>query len=132
MARKRLIIVEDSAAVRRRIRAVAETVRGVLVVAEARTVDGALQAIHEHNPHILVLDMRLAGGTSGMRVLDFLRKLPAPPMVILLSVDADQLDSARTLFPEVRHVIDKVLALHRLPDLLADCVAEFPARNLIR
>ena len=98
-------------------------------MAEARNVDGALQAIHEHHPHILVLDMRLAGGTSGMRVLEFLQELPAPPTVILLSVDAEQLGSSRAHFPQVRYVMDKVLELHRLPNLLADCVAELSTRN---
>jgi two-component system CitB family response regulator len=66
------VIVEDDARVAHNHRALVELVPGFEVTAVAHGAAAAMQAVHEHHPDLVLLDLFLPDG-SGLSVLDELR-----------------------------------------------------------
>lgn len=78
----RLLIADDSSAIRRRIRRLVETITGAVVVAEAETAAEAVSRSLAHRPDVVVLDIEMPG--SGISVLRRLRAhLPETEFVML-------------------------------------------------
>lgn len=78
-----VFLVEDSAAIRERLRlAVAEC--GGTVVGEAATQDDAIRAIRQCHPQLLILDIALAQG-NGIEVLRRVKTETPAILVIVLS-----------------------------------------------
>ncbi|MFH1853258.1 MAG: LytTR family DNA-binding domain-containing protein [Candidatus Neomarinimicrobiota bacterium] len=73
------LIIDDEAPARRVIQKYLEDVPGVTVAAECRNAFEALEALHEHHPDLIFLDINMPK-LSG---LDFLRTLSRPPLVII-------------------------------------------------
>lgn len=119
-----LLIVEDSAGVRKRIRAAVQRVARIRVVGEAADAATAIALVERHEPDLLTLDLRLANESSGVDVLRHLAPRRHGPRVIVLSTGVAQLRDGRDHLPGVEHVLDKVMDFHRLPDLLAELSGE--------
>jgi DNA-binding NarL/FixJ family response regulator len=64
-----IFLVEDSAPVRERLAEMLHAIPGVSLVGEADDADHAIQDILACRPDIVMLDLNLAGGTSGFDVL---------------------------------------------------------------
>ena len=80
----RVLLADDSPAVTRELRQLLETIPGVRVVGVADCGVAALDAVREHDPHLLILDVEMPNG-SGLHVLDRLPPLPRRPIVLMLS-----------------------------------------------
>ena len=80
----RVLLVDDSASVRRRLALLLEEMGEVQVV-EAADVASALEEARRLGPDVVVLDIRLRGGETGLAVLDVLERLEEPPLVIVLT-----------------------------------------------
>jgi CheY-like chemotaxis protein len=79
----RVLVIDDSAAVRTRLVRMLEDLGGV-DVEQAEDADGGLEAARRAHPDAVVLDIRLREG-SGLEVLQALKTEPSPPLVIMLT-----------------------------------------------
>lgn len=86
---KRVVLVEDSPIIRERLRETIDVIDGLSVVAEADDTVEALRLINYINAAIYVLDIRMPGG-GGMLVLEHLKALPNPPVVIIFTSFANE------------------------------------------
>lgn len=82
----RVVIVDDQPIFRDAARNLLAA-RGYHVVAEAGCAAGALDAVEEHAPHAVLLDVRL-GGDDGFAVCGTLTRR-RPELAILLASDTD-------------------------------------------
>ncbi|HNY08440.1 MAG TPA: LytTR family DNA-binding domain-containing protein [Tenuifilaceae bacterium] len=58
--------------------------KDIQVLGASENIDQAMQAVREHNPDILFLDIEMPGG-SGFELLERLRKTPYNPAVIFIT-----------------------------------------------
>jgi DNA-binding NarL/FixJ family response regulator len=65
----RVLIADDSAQIRLRLAAMLDSIDGVEVVGDAESMQGALAAITELKPDLVILDLHLPDG-SGFNVLE--------------------------------------------------------------
>lgn len=77
----RVLIVDDELPARSRLGAMVAEIGGWDVVAEAGNGHQALQAVTEHEPDVVLLDIRMPG-MDGVEMAVHLAQLPAPPAVI--------------------------------------------------
>lgn len=90
----------------------------------ARCVDGeeALQAVRDHAPDVLVLDLRMRG-KDGLEVLRELQAGGSPTRVVLLTAGLDDDDVLEAIRLGVRGVVLKEMA----PRLLIECLQKVHA-----
>ncbi|MEV6022823.1 response regulator transcription factor [Streptomyces sp. NPDC052036] len=85
----RVAVVDDEALVRSGFSLILNAADDIEVVATATGAD-ALDAVREHRPDIVLLDIRMPD-VDGLTVLRELRALPEPPVVAMLTTfDADE------------------------------------------
>lgn len=80
-----VLVVEDSAVVRSRIRSMLSELKQVGDVSEARSAQEALRVFDATRPQVVILDIRLAGGSSGLDVLRHIKEQPQPCTAIMLT-----------------------------------------------
>jgi DNA-binding response OmpR family regulator len=84
----RILVVDDSPAIRARLVAMLREVPGV-EPHEAGDAESALVAIRESTPELVVLDVHMPG-KSGLEALPLIKALPSPPVVIILTSDPSE------------------------------------------
>lgn len=80
----KVYLVEDSAVLRERLEAMLATIPGARIIGFASGADDAIRGIAMHEPHVVVLDLKLAQG-SGFDVLRALRGAAPQANVYVLS-----------------------------------------------
>lgn len=84
-----MVVVDDEALVRSGFELILNAADGIEVVATA-TGAGAVAAVREHHPDVVLLDIRMPD-VDGLTVLRELRAQPAPPVVAMLTTfDTDE------------------------------------------
>ena len=68
-----IFLVEDSAPIRERLAAMLGGIPGATLIGEAADADAAIRDILASRPDVVMLDLGLAGGTSGFDVLRAVR-----------------------------------------------------------
>jgi DNA-binding NarL/FixJ family response regulator len=116
-AQLRVVIADDSVVIRERLREFLRELQPVAVVAEAGDAAGTIDAITQHAPDVLILDLFMPGG-GGIRVLERLRGAPERPVVIIHTnfPDPEYVKACRRLGAE--HFLDKSDDPATLMDLL--------------
>ncbi len=85
----RVVVVDDEALARSGFGLILNAAPGIEVVATASGAE-ALAVVGEHEPHVVLLDVRMPD-VDGLTVLAGLRALPEPPVVAMLTTfDADE------------------------------------------
>ena len=112
----RVLVVEDSAAVRTRV---VDLLReaGHEVVGEAATTDVALQLQRTLRPEAIVLDLQLLDG-NGMEILPVLKSHHPPPVVVVLTNSAQAECRRRCLFLGADYFFDKSHDFESVADAL--------------
>jgi CheY-like chemotaxis protein len=99
MVRKEVLILDDDADIRILVRKILEGAG--LVVREAGTVAQALGMVRERAPHLILLDLALAGNDSGFQFLEAKRADPtlsqSPVVVLTASKDRNSVYRAISL-----------------------------------
>jgi DNA-binding NarL/FixJ family response regulator len=113
----RLVLVDDQTLVRSGIRQLLEIVDEIDVVGEAASAEEAIRAIDEAVPDVVLLDVRMPGG-SGIAVLKTLEAAGRlPPTILLTTFDDDDI-----LMDGLRHgakgFLLKDISLDRLVDAI--------------
>ena len=110
----RIVIVEDSKVVRRRLEELLETVPGAEVVGTAEGVQEALEVIWRTLPDAVILDLRLKDG-SGMAVLELIKKTrPATTVVVLTNHGTDE-HRVKALSLGADRFLDKTADFDQIP-----------------
>ncbi len=84
MGKKRVFIADDSSALRERLVAMLGEMDEVEVIGQARNVTEAIELIRESRPEVVILDIRMPGG-SGIDVLENIKSEGPSPVVIMLT-----------------------------------------------
>ena len=118
----RLVIADDHAVVRMRLRFVLKINPEIEVVAEAADGDEAMKAVREHNPDILLLDIRMPG-RDGLSALDeILAAFPKLKVLMLSTSDAEE-DIFRSIEAGARGYVVK----DNRPEIIVDAVNKVAA-----
>lgn len=80
----RLLIADDSELIVDRLIASLEAIKGVEIVETVGTVERASEAVRTLNPDVVILDMRMPGGT-GLDVLESMKRDQVSCVVIVLT-----------------------------------------------
>ena len=89
MEKLKVLICDDSATVRKRLVTMALDVPEVNVVGQADDAPASMDAIRRTLPDVVILDIRMPGG-SGIDVLRQLKKAKPAPIVIMLTNFANE------------------------------------------
>jgi DNA-binding NarL/FixJ family response regulator len=113
----KVLVVDDSAAIRRRLASTLRELAGVEFVAEATDGSGALWYARTLNPDVVLLDLSLPG-PSGIEVLMRLKSASSPPVVIVLTNNANEPYRAACLGRGADYFFDKSKQFDEMVDLL--------------
>lgn len=80
----KVLIVDDSAIVRERLKAMLCEITELENISQARDSLEAISSFQKLNPEVVILDIRMPGG-SGIDVLKEMKKATKPPLVIVLT-----------------------------------------------
>ena len=118
-----IFLVEDSAPIRERLAAMLGGIPGATLVGEAADADAAIREILATRPDIVVLDLGLAGGTSGFDVLRAVR--PLAPEIDFYMLSNYAADPYRQLAERLGacEFFDKSRELGRARELIAQRAA---------
>jgi len=117
MNKLKIFLSDDSAAIRQHLLNVALDLPEMVVVGQAEDVRGSLDGIRQTRPDVVILDIRMPGG-SGIMVLREVKKMNPAPKVIMLTNYAyaqyqkEYEDAGADFF------LDKSTEFERLPQVL--------------
>ncbi len=116
-----VLIADDSAPLRGRLREILSRQPGVKVVAEADDAVGSVAAIRLFQPQAVILDLRMPGG-GGFKVLEAVRGMENRPTVIVLTNYVDPPYRQKCLAAGATHFLDKSSEFDQVASLLDDLV----------
>jgi DNA-binding NarL/FixJ family response regulator len=79
----RVVLADDHTALRRSLRRVLGGERDIEVVAEATDLSMAMRELHDHLPHVLVLDLRLPDGSRVETIRRVRAQVPDTEIVVV-------------------------------------------------
>jgi two-component system, NarL family, response regulator NreC len=82
----RVVLADDHASVRRNLKQLLDREDGITVVAEAADVSTAAQHVRGHRPHVLVLDLKMPGGSS-LETIARLRSVVPDTQTVVLTME---------------------------------------------
>lgn len=115
----RVLIVDDSAAVRSRLAAMIGEQDGVTEVIEAGDGDEALAIIGRQRLDVVILDLHLPG-TNGLAVLGTLGRATQRPRLVVLTNDATELHRRECTLLGADHFFDKSSEFDRVVALMVE------------
>lgn len=122
----KVLLVEDFAPIRDRLCELVQTVPGARIVAQADEPEAALAAIRESEPDVVIVDLQLKAGTSGLTILEWLREHRPATQAIVLSNSAYAQMRKVCLDLGARLFLDKAGEFLRLPAVLAELSEHYP------
>jgi DNA-binding NarL/FixJ family response regulator len=87
----RVVLADDHALMRHGLLLALEDEDGVEVVSQADDMASAVHQAYLHKPDVLVLDMRIRGGSAVMAIAQLRKRLPATKVVVLSMSDSPAL-----------------------------------------
>jgi len=105
-ARKRILLVEDHALLRRGLKTLIETEPNLAVCAEADTRQGGLDAIAASKPDLVIADLSLKDSDGLQMIKDIKRRFPRLP-VLALSMYEEGIYAERALRAGARGYVTK-------------------------
>ena len=115
---KKVLIVDDSAVVRRNLKKLLLGQPGIGAVSETHSVDSTLQHLATERPDAIIVDIQLPDGT-GFEILEYLALQHSHPFTVVLTNFPDQRNRERAFALGVNHFLDKSFEYERLIEVLA-------------
>lgn len=81
----RLVLVDDHPVIRAGVRALVEGQEDMVIVGEAADTATAREVVERTHPDVVLMDLNLGAGASGVDATAGLRALPDPPRVLVLT-----------------------------------------------
>jgi DNA-binding NarL/FixJ family response regulator len=119
----RIFIVDDSVLLREELTAMLSESDGVEVIGFARNASEALQAIPLARPDVVILDIRMPGG-SGFDVLTQLKKNEPSPVVIMFTNYGDPQVRKKCLEAGADFFVDKSTEFQKVAGILEELVLQ--------
>jgi two-component system response regulator DevR len=91
MARQRILLVDDHEVVREGLKAILEGHPNFEVVAEAATARDAVEKTRTHKPDVVVMDIRLKGGSGIEACQEITSQFPNVKVIMLTSYAEDEM-----------------------------------------
>ena len=113
----RVLIVDDSEVLVQRLTSRLREITGVEVVGQAGNVSDAVQEIRRAKPDVVILDIRMPGG-SGIDVLESMKNDQPQPIAIMLSNYSDQPYRRKCEKSGARYFFDKSAEFHKVAEVL--------------
>jgi two-component system response regulator NreC len=110
----RVLLADDHAQIRRSLRLLLEDEHDIDVVAEAGDLGSVMSALDRERPDVLVLDLRMPGGSSGETIERLHERSPATRIVVV-SMDENPVFAERALASGALGFVTKELADEELP-----------------
>jgi len=111
----RVLVVEDNREMQLIIEALLDKCLSDPVVQVRATPEEAMEELRKFRPELLILDMNLSGGHSGLSVLDYLRQARPDLPVLVYTGYEDQ--ALRVLELRERTGLQHLAVLHKGPDI---------------
>ncbi len=92
----RVVLADDHAFMRRSLRLLLDREEAVQVIAEAEEMTTAVRHVHNDKPHVLVLDLRMPGGST-LETIGKLRERAPDTKVVVLTMEDDPLFAQHAL-----------------------------------
>ena len=121
---KRLLIVEDQELVAMTIASIVRRLNYDLV-GSAATAERALELVDQHQPHVVVMDLRLKGGRDGVETARAIQAR-GPARVVFLTGSGDVESIARMRSVEPAGIVLKPFLRVDLQRQLAAAAADMP------
>ena len=118
-ARLSVLIVEDSSVVRRRLRSLFTELGYIGPMSEASNAPEAIRKVESARPDYVILDVRLANGTSGLEVLKHIRDISHACTVIMLTNLAYEEVQHECMSLGADHFFNKATEFERVVDVLS-------------
>jgi len=118
----RIVIVDDHAVVVKGLESLLSLEPDLAVVATCDNGKATLEAVRQHHPDIVLLDL-LMPGLDGLDVLRILKTQPDAPRVILLTANIDDQEVVRAMELGVEGIFLKEMP----PHLLLQCIRKVHA-----
>lgn len=122
LAEVKVLVVDDSVAVRGRVCAMLREYAFVALVWEAGSVDEARQLVRQNEPDAVVLDIHMPDA-SGLTLIPSLRALSSQPVVIVLTNDPTHAHRRESLAQGAHHFLDKSRDFEELSPIIAAAAA---------
>lgn len=90
---RKVLIVDDSAVVRERLKQLLAEIEGLQVAAEAARAEEGGALARRLKPDVVIIDVRMRNG-AGIRSLHVMKHIDPPPRIIVLTNEA---------YPEIRN-----------------------------
>ena len=116
-AKRKILIVDDSAVVRRNLKKLLLGHPGVHSVIEAHSVYSTIQHVATDRPDVVIVDIQLPDG-SGFEVLEYLALQEPRPFTVVLTNFPDKRNEERAAALGANHFFDKSFEYERLLEVL--------------
>ncbi len=114
----KVLLVDDHKIVRQGVRAFLQTLLDIQVIAEADSGLAAVEAVEQHQPDVVLMDLEMPGELDGIAATRQVRKLrPETQVIVVTSHHQDEY-----IFPAVRAGAISYLLKDVEPDELADAI----------
>ncbi len=114
----KVLLVDDHKIVRQGVQAYLHTLKDIQVVAEADSGAAAVNAVAEHKPDVVLMDLEMPGDLDGIAATRQIRKLrPETQVIVVTSHHQDEY-----IFPAVRAGAISYLLKDVEPDELAEAI----------
>jgi DNA-binding NarL/FixJ family response regulator len=113
----RVLIVDDSEELVQRLVAILAAVSGIDIIGRARDVAGATRAVRDLKPDVVILDIRMPGG-SGVDVLGGMKNDGSSPTVIVLTNYSHSQYRRKCLQLGARYFFDKSAEFEKVAPVL--------------
>ena len=113
----RVLIVDDSEVLVQRLMSSLAEMAGIEIVGHADNVADAAREIRKAKPDVVILDIRMPGG-SGIDVLEGLKRDQFPPIVIILSNHSERQYRQKCLQNGARYFFDKSAEFYKVAEVL--------------
>ena len=126
-----VLIVEDSAVVRRRLRSLLSELGYVGRLCEASNAPDAMRKVESARPDFIILDVRLADGTSGLEVLKHIKDISHTCTTVMLTNLAYEEVQQECMSLGADHFFNKATEFERVVEVLSSARASLmqaPAR----
>lgn len=134
-----ILIVDDEALARQRLLRMVEKIEGFCVIAEADNAEDALVAITQHDPDIVLLDIRMPGRDGLSLAQDIAELEDSPAVIFCTAFDQYALDAFGTnavgylLKPvkaeQLLQVLEKAQKLNKIQRVAAQKTTESKVEN---
>lgn len=112
----KVLIADDSALLRERLSALIADLDTAELIGQAHDAPGAIAAVQELKPDVVILDIRMPGG-NGIQALEAIKAIPAAPVVIMFTSFPYPQYREKCLKAGAEYFFDKSTEFDRIADV---------------